>query len=181
MNNKIKLIDGYIEKCKKCKLPTEAENLIEEIIGVFNKEIEDITLKLDSYDMTRLYGDNTPINYIGDINLLKAKLENYKATLEYELEKAKKTDYPLVSVQQNSNINISIDFDQTITSIESIPNDILSQEEKEQIEGKLSGLKTEQDKSALWSRVQGILKWLADKSIDVGIASLPYIVDRLKK
>ena len=97
------------------------------------------------------------------------------------MEKTKKTDYPLVSVHQNSNINISIDFDQTITKIESIPYDILSQEEKEQIEGKLSGLKAEQDKSVLWSRIQGILKWLADKSIDVGIAALPYIVDRLKK
>lgn len=35
-------------------------------------------------------------------------------------------------------------------------------------------------KESKWNKAKGILKWLADKSVDVGITVLPYILDNLR-
>ena len=64
--------------------------------------------------------------------------------------------------------------------IESIPNEKLSLDEKEQLEGKLSKLEIEKEKSKVWDKAQSVLKWIADKGVEVGIAALPYIVEMLK-
>ena len=85
-----------------------------------------------------------------------------------------------MSQNQTNQISVNISLEQTITVIEAIPDDKLSQDEKEQLEGKLSNLNTEKDKSKLWGKTQSALKWIADKGVEVGIAALPYIVEALK-
>ena len=38
----------------------------------------------------------------------------------------------------------------------------------------------EKDKTTKWEKAKEILKWIADKSVDVGIAALPYIWEIIK-
>lgn len=178
--NKIAIIDSYITRCENCTKES-AEKLVNEIIAVFSKEIEGVTTNLDSYTLSieKYYNPNV-IDYFGDVKLLKAKLINYKANIELEFERTKKSEKSLVTVNQSTTVSISVNLEQTITLIETIPDEKLSQDEKEQLEGKLAKLSTEKDKIKLWEKSQNILKWIADKGIEVGIAALPYIVEALK-
>lgn len=178
MNSKIKLIDEYIKKCEKCT-NADAKKLSKEIISVFKSEIKSITNNLDSYNV-KVRG--MPTDYLGDIQLLKAHLINHKVNLENNIIFSVRDSSQIFNIQQtqNTNVSITISLEQTINLIESIPNDKLSSDEKEQLEGKLSKLGTEKEKSKVWDKTQSVLKWIADKGVEVGIAVLPYIVEMLK-
>ena len=185
MNKKVDLIETYIKKCEQCT-ETESKSLVHSIVSVFGKDIENLKSGLDSFNQLHMWeglnGKKVNLDYYGDIKLLKQKLEYYKATLEYELDKNKTSSTPLISVNQNqtNQISVNVSFEQTISAIEAIPNEKLSQDEKELLEGKLSKLNTEKDKSKVWEKAQSVLKWIADKGIEVGIAALPYIAEALK-
>ncbi len=183
MNSKIELIDEYIEKCKNCS-SNDSKKIVKDIVSIFKNDIHDITQGLDSCDQLHMWeglnGKNVKLDYDGDVKLLSQKLIYYKASLEFELEKVRNNSNPLVNVTQNNNVSISISFEQTITAIEALSDGELSQDEKELLEGKLSKLKTEKDKSKLWEKAQSVLKWIAEKGIEVGIAALPYIAEVLK-
>ena len=56
----------------------------------------------------------------------------------------------------------------------------LSDDEKEKLISDLIKLKLATDKNKIWDNAKNILKWLADKSVEVGIAALPYISDIIK-
>ena len=49
------------------------------------------------------------------------------------------------------------------------------------LNGKLMSIETATDKPTRWEKAKNVLKWIAEKSIEVGIAALPYIVEALKK
>ena len=85
MNSKIELLDDYISKCTNCKERDEALKLEEKIISAFGEEIKDVFSELDYF-----YMNSKSADYLRDIALLKAKLENYKASIECEMEKHKK-------------------------------------------------------------------------------------------
>ena len=123
-----------------------------------------------------------PTNYLGDIRLLKAHLINHKANLENNLSFIEGVTSQIFNIHQTqkTDVSITITLEQTINLIESIPDEKLSPDEKEQLEGKLSKLGTEKEKSKVWDKTQSVLKWIADKGVEVGIAVLPYIVEMLK-
>ena len=56
----------------------------------------------------------------------------------------------------------------------------LSDDEKEKLISDLIKLKLATDKNKIWDNAKNILKWLTDKSVEVGIAALPYISDIIK-
>lgn len=177
MNSKIELIDAYIEKCNSCT-KENAYPLIMEIVAVYGNEIKEICTNLDAYSWKKDFERD----YLKDIRYLKAHLINHKVNLENNLRFTEGTPSQIFNINQtqNSNISISVSLEQAITAIESISDDKLSQDEKDQLEGKLSKLNTEKDKSKLWEKTQSVLKWIADKGIEVGIAALPYIAEALK-
>lgn len=177
MNSKIELINAYIEKCNTCTKES-AYNLIREIVAVYGNEVKDIRTNLDAYSWKEDYERD----YLNDVKYLKAHLINHKVNLENNLRFTEGTPSQIFNINQtqNSNISISVSLEQAITAIESISDDKLSQDEKDQLEGKLSKLNTEKDKSKLWEKTQSVLKWIADKGIEVGIAALPYIAEALK-
>ena len=179
MNSKIELIKDYIAKCDNCSREN-ARKLVHEIIAVYKDEIKSITVNLDSYRHGHRSIDE--IDYLGDTQLLRALLLNHKSNLENNLRFTEGTPSQIFNINQtqNSNISINVSFAQTINAIDAIPDDKLSQDEKEQLEGKLSKLNTEKDKSKLWEKTQSVLKWIADRGIEVGIAALPYIAEALK-
>ncbi len=178
MNSKIELLNEYIQRCDSCS-EANAKQLEYEIIAVYKDEIKNITENLDSY----MYHCGTiKTDYFGDLKILKAHLINHKANLENNLRFSDGTPSQIFNINQsqNTDFSISITFEQTISAIEAIPDETLSQDDKEQLEGKLTKIKTEKDKSKLWEKAQSALKWIADKGVEVGIAALPYIVEALK-
>ena len=187
MNSKIELINEYIAKCDSCT-KKDSDKFVRECISLFENEISNITEGLDIYNNEHMFdflsSQTRNINCLDDVKLLKKKFLNYKASLEYDLEKSKNINSQTVNVHQSQNqsnqTSISISFDQTILDIEAIPNEKLSQDEKGLLVGKLTKLNTEKDKSKLWEKAQSVLKWIAEKGFEVGIAALPYIAEALK-
>lgn len=173
MNSKIELIDEYINKAKEC-IGNEnflyAEQLNGEIINTFRNDIKYIWVGTED-------DKSHPLQML---SLLISKLRNLKGDLEIEENKQNSEKALVLEQTLNTNISIQISFEQTISAIEAIPNETLSQDEKEQLEGKLSKINTEKDKSKLWEKAQSALKWIAEKGIEVGIAALPYIAEALK-
>lgn len=81
----------------------------------------------------------------------------------------------------NSNVvinssNVSITLTDTVSKINELPDCALSEEEKVEIISQLNEIKSQvQDKQTRWEKIKGILRWIADKSVDVGVAVLPYL------
>lgn len=175
MNSKIELIDELIEKSNECIEKNDtvtAGKLLSEIRNIFLADI----MYLD-------YGLRDEGKSVFDkLYLLVLKLRNLKGSLESEYEKTKLDQSVIVNQTQNqvSTITIQMTFEQTISAIEALPDETLSQDDKELLEGKLTKINTEKNKSKLWEKVQSALKWIADKSIEVGIAALPYIAEAIK-
>lgn len=175
MNSKIELIDELIEKSNECIEKNDtvtAGKLLSEIRNIFLADIK----YLD-------YGLRDEGKSVFDkLYLLVLKLRNLKGSLESEYEKTKLDQSVIVNQTQNqvSTITIQMTFEQTISAIEAIPDETLSQDDRELLEGKLTKINTEKDKSKLWEKAQSALKWIVEKGFEVGIAALPYIAEALK-
>lgn len=191
--DKILFIEEYIKRCNNAVDENDSKGaklLSNEIIGVFGSEISDITAKLDSY----IWHTNGIVDYIGDIKILRQKLINYQANLQTEKEKIlynlelARLQQPSVTAhaESNQNQNISVDVNVTIEQIlkqvDEIPKEKLEEEEKERLKEHLyflEGIKATKDKSKFWEKAREVLKFLADKGVDVAIAILPYIIQGL--
>lgn len=190
---KEELMDSYIARCDSVKEYSEAMKLQDEIVGVFGNEISHITASLDrgSYDGSGCF---SPIDYCGNIKLLRAKLVNHKINIKQgntfvndDSGKGSKNGQASVVVQQynnqsmSSNVSISITLEQTIENINQLPESALSADDKELLAGKLAQISVEKEPESRWEKAKGALKWIAEKGIEVGIAALPYIVEVLKR
>lgn len=186
MEEKIKVLEGYIcalDDAITKKDVGKAKELQTEIIAVYEPEIDSLKSKLDNYSFTH-YGASTPVDYIGDAKLLRAKLQNYKLNLASGLYKPFQGVDGAVTVTQHVNQDVStsvvINLEQTIHSILQLPESVLSDDEKEILSGKIASISAEKDREKRWEKVSGVLKWIADKGIQVGIAALPYITKMLE-
>lgn len=191
--SKIDTLNGYIGKCDQVlesKDLQAAEKLQDEIVGVYSEEIKNITYQLDNYAPRMYVGGSRPkIDFLGDIGKLKAKLSNYKDNLELELSKTaiKKAGQTININQSNSNsatASSSVSFEQALKSIDALDEAVLSEDEKELLQGKLLSIenlkKSGGEKSKIWDKAKNVIGWILDKSVDVGIAALPYIIQTLK-
>lgn len=184
MEDKIKLIDDYIVKLQSVIDSNDcqtAERLQNTVIATFESEIDNILGGLDNYSYGHL--DGTPVDFLGDAAVLKDKLINFKTNLQSGIYFAMRRNGGLSVTQhvtQQVQTDIKISFEQTITAIQEMPSDVLSDDEKDILCGKLIAIEKAKDKKTKWEKVQGALKWIADKSIEVGIAALPYIVKALE-
>lgn len=186
MEEKIKVLEGYVcalDDAITKKDVEKAKELQTEIIAVYEPEIDSLKSKLDNYSFTH-YGASTPVDYIGDAKLLRAKLQNYKLNLASGLYKPFQGVDGAVTVTQHVNQDVStsvvINLEQTIHSILQLPESVLSDDEKEILSGKIASISAEKDREKRWEKVSGVLKWIADKGIQVGIAALPYITKMLE-
>ena len=124
-------------------------------------------------------------DYIGDARILKAKLENYKLNLLSGLYNEFRGSDSAINVTQNvhqqTSNTISISLEQTVSDINSLPQDSLSDEDKEILCGKLASLSAEKTKESKWEKAQGVLKWIAEKGFEVGKIALPYVLEAVFK
>ena len=184
VTEKIKQIDEIIQRIDAVVEKNDnqaAHKLCKEIIGIYGTEIDSI---MNMLDMTTWHFDEHPIDYIGDARLLKGKLLNYRTNLSsglYSVIGNPNGVHVSQNVNQRVSNNIEVTLDSTVSIINRLPSDSLSDEEKDILNGKLAAINAAQDKPTRWERAKNALKWIAEKSIEVGIAALPYIVEALKK
>ena len=187
MEEKIKALEEYIRKLDKSineEDVREAEELQTEIIAVYEAEIKSLKSELSNYSAAGLY-DETYVDYIKDARLLRAKLINHKLNLATGLYNPFQNSEGLVNVTQHVNqdvsTNVVVNFEQAIHDIQELPETELSEAEKEKLLGKLAVISAEKDKKKRWEKIGDTLKWVGDKSIQVGIALLPYIAQAIKE
>ena len=186
MDEKIQKLDEYIEKLDNAiesNNESEAGQLRHEIISVYEYEIDGIRNGLEAFNPSRAFVAFSP-NNVKDAKILRAKLQNYKLNLKSGLHTVLRGNDSSVNVVQNNqqemHSNITITLQQTISDINSLPEDILSDEEKEILCGKLATLSAEKNSKSRWEKAQGILKWIAEKSFELGKVALPYILQAIQ-
>lgn len=187
MEEKLKMLDNYINELNTAaeeKNIAHAKRLQTEVIAVYDSEIESLKNNLDNYNLAVHWGCNTPVDYIGDARLLSSKLLNYKLNLASGLYRHfKDTDGTVNVTQQVSQDvtnNVTVSLEQTIKKINELPSSELSDQDKEILNGKLASISIENDKQKRWEKVGNVLKWIAEKGIQVGTVALPYIVKALE-
>lgn len=119
-------------------------------------------------------------NCIDNMEIVKRKLELF---LEEEDNKQGNTSVPInVStsvVNNNSNdVSISISFEQAREQIENMT--ALSDNEVEEILSKLNDIEkivqSKDRRTKKWEDAKEIIRWIADKGVDVGITLLPLLL-----
>lgn len=114
-------------------------------------------------------------NYVLDnLKMVKSKLETFRfgANATYAEQ------MPSTQVNVHNNIGVNVTFEQVYNEIEEMTS--LTDEQTREVLDKLSEIKEIVESSGTrkskWERIKPTLKWLADKSCDVGIALLPLIL-----
>ena len=182
------LVDDYIEKCDGFLQKTEKEKdaLIGEITSVFSTDLPQIYEGLDVYN--HYHPENEAYDYDGDLRKLKSKLLLYhEKSLGKNAVKSRSAPSQVFNITQNNEntVSIQMNIDIVIEQIEKLEQSgELSEEDKDILVGKLSAIERDKKKGAkkaeLWGKVANTLKWIADKGVQVGIATLPYIFAALQ-
>lgn len=185
---KIELLDEYLGRCKKVLDENDyqaQESLTYEIICTFGAEIPKIIAGLSA----EIVGDE--VCYIPNIPQLEARLRNYQAYLvdenkkaEREIDKLKLQSLIINNTNHNtavatSSVSLSVTIEQTIERIHGLPENELSEEDKDWFEEQLSFLslsKNKKDKGAFWNKAKPILAKAADKGFDLAKIALPFIL-----
>lgn len=109
-----------------------------------------------------------------NLRLIKSKLETY----QYQMNAVSLPDLPVTQVNVTTNVGINITFEQVRSQVEEMSS--LTAEQTQEVLEKINEIEkavnSKDSKKTKWEKVKPILKWLADKSCDVGIALLPLIL-----
>lgn len=189
--DKISFIENYIERCDSTV--DKPGDLIYEIVYAFGNEIPNIENGLKEYSVSRFY-DSSIHAYAQDLKKLKSILENYKHSLQREdqirIDELKMLELKNQITINNNNTNkstansssaasIVLTIDQTLENINQLPEEIINDEGRQQLEEMLliiEGMKSKKDKSDIKSKIGNVLKFIADKGVDVFIATAPYLL-----
>ena len=120
------------------------------------------------------YLDNSPASILDNLQMMKAKLETFK----YKMNAVTMPELPETQVNVTTNVGIHISFEQVRSQVEKMSS--LTDEQTLEVLEKINEIeevvKSTDNKKTKWEKVKPVLKWLADKSCDVGIALLPLIL-----
>jgi uncharacterized protein (UPF0297 family) len=112
---------------------------------------------------------------INDINSLNRNAKIISRKLQNYLESKANNS---MSVTVNNIVNIDVSFVNARENVNNMAS--ISRMERDEILEKLKDIETiiksNEDKIHKWERLSDILKWVADKGVDVGIALLPLIL-----
>lgn len=185
MDLKMQMLDEYIgraEKIEQSKDVKLAIKLVDEVVGVYSAEIPHFTDGMSRYQW---HLDGEKPDYLFDASLIKAKLLNHKANIRTGLYSKFFSDGSgnvtvNQSAQQSLENHISVSLDQTIEVIDNLPENSLTAEERVALIEKLASIHATKDKKSKWDKIKEVLKWVAEKGIEVGVAALPYIAKSLE-
>lgn len=192
---------GYIETIienNSFSEPSKIKTYIDRLKGKYNNEniIKDFSNDLhEEYEIKYPNGrvrkgviDRSKIK--SDLNKIRGKLEMFINTEGFNFEKEKEEDSGKVTINLTNTQTQEQSQTQTIkveNIIEQISNSSsLDQKTIDEIVSKLKQIEdiistSDKTKAQKWQKIKDIGKYLLDKSIDVGILTLPYIVDSAKR
>lgn len=179
MEQKVEMINEYIVRIDDAiskNDQNEAEDLVIEIVGVYEAEIEGLSSRLSAFNSDY---------YIDNAKMVRARLKNYVLNLQAGLYKPFQ-DKGAITVTQTAEQKVKtvvqVSLEQTVKLINELPEETLSANDKEKLNGKLAGLSAQKgmDKATRWETAKSVLKWIADKGVEVGLAALPYIMEAIK-
>lgn len=118
--------------------------------------------------------EQCPQQVADNLRLIKGKLETYQQGMNL----IALPELPTTQVNVTANIGINITFEDVRSQVKEMSSltDEQTQEILEKIREIEEAVKSTGSKKTKWEKVKPILKWLADKSCDVGIALLPLIL-----
>lgn len=147
--SKINTILSYINKCDELYVQSgnlnEIENFIDEVICVYSNEIPGFTARLNTTDPLRICCAINIEEAKSDLKNIKAMLNNYKDNIKGGILNSKKakTEININSVSSaKAIVDVNITLDQVINNINELPNNILSKEEKDDLDDKLRALES---------------------------------------
>lgn len=159
----------------------QVETFVYAMSNTYLKQMPTITVCTMGTDFTDKHGVRNSLNQ------LRMMLVNMKDEVEDTYSKRSgnlKTAVPSILITQSQNntqsqnVNISVTIDQVFDAIKKIPKEVLQQDEKDELEDKLSAVeaaKNVKDKGKLAAKIGAVMKYIVDKGIEVGIAVLPYL------
>lgn len=119
-------------------------------------------------------------NCIKNLKIVERKLELF---LEEETEKQQNVNTPVsvytnISNQNSNNVSVKVSFEQVRKDIENMTT--LPDSELRDILKKVEELEvivqSQDRRTKKWENAKEIIKWVADKGVDVGIALLPLLL-----
>lgn len=182
-----KMVDEDIDKCdtfiNSTKNTDEFRDFFTELVSKYNSYITGFN--------TGLYGYSSQRDYYDFSYPSKGELHDNIKAIKYKLIAYKNNNYKnCQDTNSNQNINIANNLTATQTqniniTFEGVKKQIeemsgLSEEETNQTLQKVDEIKAivelKESKKSKWQKIKPILTWIADKSVDVGIALLPLIL-----
>ncbi|KNZ40610.1 hypothetical protein [Acetobacterium bakii] len=189
--DKITFIESYIERCDTTD--GAQGKLIYEIVYAFGNEIPNIENGLEEFSLIRDL-DPSIHAYTQDLEKLKSILINYKLDLQRE-DKLRSDELRMLELKNQITINnnntnkstaissslasVNLTINQTLESINQLPEEIIDDEGRQKLEEMLliiEGMKSKKDKSGIKSKVGNVIKFIADKGVDVFIAVAPFLL-----
>lgn len=173
MNDEFKkIIDKDIARCEGVLSGrVNAYALYQELLSKYSPVITDFDRRLFG-----IYGEQ---DYLPNILIMKSKLELFKSMGYQNAFDFNNTQMVINNNNTNSNvIDINISFEQARKDIENMT--ALPDLEVEEILAKVDELEkivqSKDRKTKKWDSAKEIIKWIADKGVDVGIALLPLLL-----
>ena len=193
--DKIKLIESYIEQLQALKLKDSnsvatqeesyrIEHLIREVITAFNDELSKETVQSFNVSLGFMPDNVCTSSYYNEIDRAIACLKKIAADTKIAATKGDGIQFNISQNQsqiQSQSQSIEITFSQVLSDVQ---NKGLSAEDMVELTKLLTEFENERQskkKPSLWDKAKNVLKYLCDKSIEIGIAVLPYIVGALNK
>lgn len=178
-NTFIQMVSEDIKRCEEAISSGQNVNsLLNEFIGKYSK----VSLNFPDIEMNALLfrmHPNVPKENLQTIQgFLKAYLLNNCE--DYRFDDTKSTGINVITNINNSNENrVEIEsFSEVKNKVENMTS--LTDSEIEEILSKITELEdivnSSERKSKKWSKATDIIKWVADKGIDVGLTLLPLIL-----
>ena len=115
-----------------------------------------------------------PGEVLENLKFVKAKLTSFL----FGANAVKLPALPSTQVNVTTNLHVEVTFEQVRSQIEDMTS--LTNDETKEILEKISEIEkavnSNDSKKTKWEKVKPVLKWIADKSLDVGIKLLPLIL-----
>ena len=170
------IIIADIERCKQQETTRNgSQKLFESLIARYSTIYEGF--KDEIIVSGKLAAGNQEFDYRPEVNSIKEKLEIILVT---GVLKEKAMSNLSINNSNTNYVTISVSFEDVKKQVEDMS--ALSTVETEEILQKIDELKnivsSNESKKSKWEKAKPFLTWLADKSVDVGIALLPRILKK---
>lgn len=123
------------------------------------------------------YIDDSPMATQENLEMMHTKIETYHKYRVNAIEPVPSSQ-PMTQINVTTNVSVNITFEQarsTVTEMSSL-TDEQTREVLERIDEIERVVNTDSSKKSKWEQIKPVLKWLADKSYDLGKTILPLLL-----